>query len=135
MLEIFQKIVSTLTGDATLTAIVPTSNIFTGAADVVLEKQGSLSPFIILSQVSEISRTVPSNVRDTQIQIDIWSRNSQLEVENIYERIITLLNYLSGDQGTGHIFWERSSGAVDLFEVDRRVWHRSVTFMVWSQKP
>lgn len=135
MLEIFQKIISTLIGDSTLTAIVPTENIFTGAADIIQEKQATLlSPAIILSQVGESVRTVPLNVRDTQIQLDIWSRNSQLEVETIYERVMTLLNYLSGDQSTAHIFWQRLGGAVDLFESDRRIWHRSCTFVCWSIK-
>lgn len=135
MLEIFQKIISTLTSDSTLTAICPVDHIFTGAADITQEKQADLlSPAIILSQVGESVRTVPLNVRDTQIQLDIWSRNSQLEVETIYERVLTLLNYLSGDQSGAHIFWQRLGGAIDLFETDRRVWHRSLTFMVWSMK-
>lgn len=136
MLEIFEKLIATLIGDATLTAICPATNIFTGAADILQEKQNTLlSPAIILSQISEAVRTVPLNTRDTQIQLDIWSRNSQLEVETIYERILTLLNYMSADQSTAHIYWQRLSGAVDLFEADRRVWHRSCTFTVWSTKP
>lgn len=136
MLEIFQKIITVLTADATLTAIVPAANIFTGAADVTVEKQTELlSPAIVLSQVSEAVRSVPLNARDTQIQLDIYSRNSQLEVENIYERILTLLNYISSDQSTAHIFWQRLGGAVDMFESDRRIWHRACTFVVWSMKP
>lgn len=136
MLEIFQKIIATLIADATLTATCPASNIFTGAADILQEKQNTLlSPAIILSQISESVRTVPLNTRDTQVQLDIWSRNSQLEVETVYERVLILLDYLAGDQSTAHIYWQRLGGAVDLFETDRRVWHRSCTFTVWSTKP
>lgn len=136
MLEIFQKLIATLTGDSTLTGLVPATSILTGPVDMLQESQKSLLfPSIILSQVSEVSRTVPSNTRDTHVQLDIWSRNSQLEIENIYEQVVLLLNYLSGDQSTAHIFWQRLGGAVDMFEGDRRVWHRSCTFVVWSVKP
>lgn len=136
MLEIFQSFISILTGNATLTATVPVANILTGPADIIQEKASTLlAPAIILSQVSEVMRSVPLNTRDTMVQLDIFSRNSQLELETIYEQVLTLLNYDSGNQGTAHIFWQRLGGAVDQFETDRRVWHRSCTFTVWSIKP
>jgi hypothetical protein len=133
MQEIIQKIIAILIGDATLTAIVPAKNILVGPVDITVEKD-LLDPQINVHVVSESLRTVPSNVRDTMIQLDIWSRNSQLEVSTIYERILTLLDYQSGDQGAGHLFWERVGSAVDLYESDRRVFHRACTFQVWSQK-
>lgn len=136
MLEIFQKMITLLTGDSTLTAIVPSASITVGPVDITMEKQSELRyPSIVLSQVSEAVRTVPQNARDTQVQLDIWSRKSQLEVETIYERVLELINYQSGDQSTAHVFWQRLGGAVDLFEQDRRVWHRACTFQVWSMKP
>jgi hypothetical protein len=135
MLEIFQKLVGILTTDTTLNAIVPATSIFTGPVDQTMEAQTELLyPSIVLSQVSEVSRSVPSNTRDTQVQVDIWSRNSQMEIENIYERIIEILNYQSGDESTAHIFWQRLNGATDQFESDRRIWHRSSSFLVWSVK-
>jgi hypothetical protein len=134
MTNLFIKIVNILKADVTLTAIVPATQIFVGPVDVTVETQAQLlMPQINLFMVSEVTRTVPKNVKDTTFQISIWSRNSQLEVETMYERILTLLNYLVADQSTNHIFWERSSGAVDDFEADRRVWHRSVTFTAWVQ--
>lgn len=136
MLEIFQKIIAVLNTDPTLTAIVPADHMFTGPVDVTMEKQSELNyPSIVLSLVSESYRSVPTNTRDSQIQLDIWSRNSQMELENIYERIMTLLNYLITDQATAHIFWQRLGGAVDQFESDRRIWHRACTFTVWTKKP
>jgi len=135
MLEIFQKIIGILVADSTLTAMVPVGNIFVGAADVVVEKQADLlSPSIILTQTSEAVRTVPLGVRDTVVQLDIWSRNSQLELETIYERVLTLLDFQSGSKNSAHVFWERLGGAVDLFETDRRIFHRSCTFIIWSIK-
>jgi hypothetical protein len=115
--------------------MVPASNIMVGFVDVVTEKQVDLlMPQINLHLVSEVSRSVPSNTRDTMVQIDIWGRTSQLEIINIYERIITLLNYTSPLQGSTKIFWERLGGAVDQYESDRGIWHRAMTYNVWEQK-
>jgi hypothetical protein len=105
-----------------------------GPVDIAEEAVATLTlPQINLKQVSEVTNSVPLNTRDTSFQLDIWSRNSQLEVENIYEIILTLLNYLSADQGGNHLFWERSSSAVDMYEADRRIWHRVITFVAWVQ--
>lgn len=136
MLEIFQQIIDILTTDPTLNAIVPAANIFTGPVDMTMETQKSLLyPSLVLSLGNESVRSVPSNARDTMIQIDIWSRTSQLEVLNIYEQLLVLLNYQQADQGAAHIFWTTAHHSIDLFETDRRVWHRVCTFVVWSIKP
>lgn len=122
--------------DATLTGIVKPSNIYTGPVDVLVETQPELHmPSIVLSTVSEAQRTVPQGARDTRIQVDLWSRKSQMEIENIYEEILNLFSFQIANQGTAHIFWDRLEGAVDLFESDRRIWHRSVTMVFWSIKP
>ena len=135
MLEILKWIVAQLVADTTLTAIVPTANIYTGPVDVLVEQQDELHmPLIVLSSVSEAQRTVPQGARDTMIQIDIWSRVSQLELEQIYEEIISLLSFRIANQDSAHIFWDRLGGSVDTFEEDRRIWHRSATFMFWSIK-
>lgn len=136
MLEILQWIVSQMLADSALTAIVPIKNIFTGPVDVLVEDQeGLLMPAIIVSTISEVQRTVPQGARDTQIQVDIWSRVSQLEVEQIYEEVINLLSFQIANQGAAHIFWDRLGGGVDMFEEDRRIWHKAVTFTFWSIKP
>jgi hypothetical protein len=133
MTNLFIKIVNVLKADVTLTAIVPSTQIFVGPVDVAVEQQTELlMPQINIFQVNEVSRSVPK-VRDTVFQLSIWSRNSQLEVETIYERVITLLNYLSADQGSNHIFWERLDGAVDQYESDRRIWHRALSIVAWVQ--
>jgi hypothetical protein len=137
MLELLENLVSILTNDATLNAIVPVSNVFTGPVDFITESQAMLLfPQIQLSVVSEITRSVPTNTRDTLVQISIFSRNSQLEVLNIYERILSLLEYSNTTiDATAVIFWQKVSSATDLYESDRRIWHRAVTVQAWSQKP
>ena len=133
MLNTLIKMVNVLKADATLTAIVPATQMFVGPVDVTEEAQSSLLlPQINLTMIGESSRTVPP-VRDTRIQLDIWTRNSQLELETIYERIVTLLNYVIADQGSTHIYWQRLESAVDQYEGDRRVWHRACDFTVWNQ--
>ncbi len=134
MTNVTIKILNTLTADSTLTAIVPAASITVGPVDITQETQAQLMmPSINIFQVSEVGQTVPKDVRQTVLQIDIWSRNSQLELETIYERVVTLLNYLSGDQSSSHIFWTRLDNAPDLYEADRRIWHRPASFRIWEQ--
>ena len=135
-MEILQKLIATLTSNSALTAVVPSSNIFVGPVDIVEEKQNGLYlPQINVHVISESSRTVPKNVRDSMIQLDIWSRNSQIEVVQVYELLIQALNYSSADQSTAHIYWERLNGTSDDYESDRRIFHRAMTLVVWDQKP
>ncbi len=137
MYEIFKQLISILTGDATLTAMIPAANITTGPFDVVTEAQASLYyPHITLNLSSESTRSIPTGTRDTLVSLDIFSNTSQLEVDNIYERIITLLEYYNTMvDATAVIFWMKVSGASDQFESSRRIWNRSVHIIVWSQKP
>lgn len=135
MLEILQKLISVLTANATVTAIVPVTSIMVGPVDVTMEKQDTLIyPQINIFVVSETQRSNPLGTRDTRVQIDLWSRNSQLEIEQMYEAVITALSYQISDQGSAHIFWQRLGGAVDLYESDRRIWHRAVDYVCWSIK-
>jgi hypothetical protein len=135
MLEILQNFVNVLTAAPTVTAIVGT-NIFVGPVDIVMEKQSELLyPQITMFVVSEVQRSNPLNTRDTHVQIDLWSRNSQLEIENLYEAVIAALSYETTNQNTAHIFWQRLGGATDLNEGGtKRTWHRAITFVCWSVK-
>jgi hypothetical protein len=134
MLNVSKKIISLLKADSSLTTIVSASNMFVGPTDIVEEKMSELyMPQINVQQIGETSRTVPSGVRDTILQLDVWSMNSQLEVENISEIIIPLLNYEITDESTSHIYWLRMSGNADQYETDRRIWHRAIRFNVWCQ--
>lgn len=137
MIEILENILSILTGDATLTAMVPAANIFTGPVEIVQEAQSDLKyPQINLSIVSESTRSVPNNSRDTMVQLSIFSNTSMIEAVNIYERVLTLLEYsMTTIDTTAIIWWLKISGMQDQFESDRRIWHRAVTLVCWSQKP
>src|SRR5581483_8614950 len=133
MINICNKIISVLINDATLTAVVPAANITVGPVDIVQQTQASLlMPQINLRPISEVVRTVPLNTKDTRIQIDIWSRNSEMEAQTIYERLLTLLDFISYDQGTTHVYWQRLGGLSSTYETDVRLWHYSADFIFWS---
>lgn len=138
MVEILIGLIAILKADTTLTAIVPSKNILTGPVDILSQtntQQGLVLPAIVLSTVAESQRARPTYTRDTMIQIDIWSKNNQLEVETIYERIINSLNYLSFNQGTASIQWQILHDGRDIMETDRRIWHKALTIQTWSYKP
>lgn len=135
MEEILEYVIQLLTTNGTLTAIVPANQIFSGPVDIATEIQSELLlPQINIHIISENVRTVPLNTRDTVLQIDIWSRNSYLETVQISEQILSLLNYNSPVEGAAKIFWNRLGSTVDMYESDRRIFHRVLSFQFWSQK-
>lgn len=134
MLDVNKKLISILKTDATLNTMVNSNNIMFGPVDIAQESQASLTmPQINLRVISETQRSIPQGARDIHVQLDIWSRVSQLEVENIYEQVLSLLSFISFDQGSTHAYWERLGDAIDQYETDRRVWHRSANFVIWAQ--
>lgn len=138
MLNVFKKVVTLLQSDPTLNSLMQPSNssssgVFVGPVDIVNEQQTTLlMPMLNVWLVSESIRTVPRGARDITVQVDIWSRNSQLELENLYERLLTVLDFLTTDQGPSHIYWDRLQNAVDMYESDRRIWHKACRFTFWA---
>lgn len=138
MLEVLQNITAQLTADPTLGALVPDNNITVGQVDIVSEHNTPteiLFPSINIHTATESMRTVPSNVRDTMVQVDIWSNSSALEAQTIYEQIISILTYNQTDQGAAHIYWSRPSSAFEFYADNRRTWRIALTLAYWSQKP
>lgn len=137
MLEILEEIISVLQADSTLTAVVPVSNILTGPVDMVSRintPTGLVLPAIIITTVSEAQRARPTYVRDTMVQIDIWTINSQLELETITEQVILDMEYISYTQGTANIPWQMIHDSRDIIETDRRIWHKAISVVVWAYK-
>lgn len=134
MLNAEIKLMAILTGDTQLTQMIPATNILFGPVDTTILTQSELlMPQINLHLVSEVVRSVPLGVRDSIYQLDIWSRINQLEVENIYERVLTLFDFITTNQGGSHIYWQRLGGVDDQYERDMRMWHRSCRFVMWAQ--
>ena len=131
MLNVLQFIVNTIKNDATIQSYVA-DRVFPTGVDITPEAP-KLFPLITFHTVSEITRTVPKGARDSVYQIDAWSMLSQLEVENIGERIIALLNFTQFHTGYGStvLRWQREDAGTDMFEADRRIWHKTLRFRTW----
>jgi len=137
MTDLIQNIVSTLKTDAALASLmntsVPIKNLYVGAADVVKESQSSLAfPMLIIHAISESYRTVPLNAKDSTIQIDIVSRNSEKEVHDIYEKIAALLNFKTTTKNNTWIAWQRGSGLSAQYSSETRLWQWSFDMTFWS---
>ena len=133
MLNISTALVKILTSDQILTAIVKPANISVGPFDITVETQVSLTmPQISIQPISESVRTVPLNAKDTNIQLDIWSRNSELEAQTIYERVIVLLNFQTYTQGSSWVAWQRLNNVSSSYESESRLWHYYADFIFWS---
>jgi hypothetical protein len=137
MIDILSQTISTLVNDATLATLmsttVPNKNIHSGRVDIIKEQQNTLGfPTIVLLPISENFSTVPLNAKQSTIQIDIWGRNSELEVLNIYERLMTLLNYKTGDNKGTHTFWQRSNSFTESLESGENLWRISSDIVLWS---
>lgn len=141
MLNISANIVKQLNSDPILAGLmgasIPNKSIYVGAIDIVKQLQVELGfPVIEMHTISESVRTVPLNVKDTMVQLDIWSRVSELQVQQIYEQVLKLLNFQStittGSVNGTTIEWQRSSGAVEDYSSEIRLWKISVDLKIWS---
>jgi len=137
MTDIIQNIVNILKNDVTLASLmnttIPIKNLYVGTADIVKESQTSLAfPMLIVHAISETYRTVPLNAKDSTIQIDIVSRNSEKEVHDIYEKVSTLLNFQTTTKNNTWIAWQRGSGLNAQYSSEARLWQFSFDIQVWS---
>lgn len=131
MLTILEFIVNTLKNDSTLQTFVG-ERIYPSGVDITPES--GLFPQITFHTASDLTRTNPAGARDSVYQIDIWSILSQYEVEQISERILTLLNRTQFHSGYGStvLRWQRQDAGNDLPEADRRIWRKSLRFRTWA---
>lgn len=130
MKRISQLIIDTIKSDSAMQSLIG-SAVYPYNIDISPDKM----PAITLLNVSGGWRTCPKNMKDMTIQLDIWSRNNQTEVENIYERLSTILNYINGTTSSGTIYWWiREENQIDIPEQDdRSLWHKSVRYQVWAK--
>lgn len=138
MKDILERFIEVLIADSTLATLMGTTTpndfIFVGPVDIQVEQQTDLQvPQINMRVISEVFNTVPEGTKETRVQVDVWSRKNEIQVAEMYERILVLLNYKIDNKDDTHIFWQRQSGMSELYESDVRLWHYAVDFMVWSQ--
>lgn len=129
MKAIKKLVIDTLLADSTLRGYVA-RRIYPRDFDIMPDTM----PMITIADVAGGIRTVPRNCRDMVMQLDIWSNKNQTEVENIYERVTTLLNYLNGLNSGVITWWIREDSQIDISESDdRRIWHKAITYRAWAK--
>lgn len=130
MKQIVKYVISTLASDPTIQTYVGT-RVSPQGVDISPE----VLPCITVFQLDEQSKTVPFREREGLIQIDIWGNISQLQIENISERVLDLLNFAQYQSGysTSLLRWGREESSIDLFETDRRIWHRAIRWRWWAK--
>jgi len=132
MLTVTQNIIDVVKADATIKTFI-NERIYPEGVDIIPET--TLFPLITIHNISEITLTNPKGERECLVQLSIWSRLSQLETEQIAERLLTILNFQTFNSGYGTTIkrWQREDSGVDLPETDRRIWHKALTFRVWAK--
>ncbi len=91
-------------------------------------------PCITYSDAGVTLLSAPRGMHVGILQLDIWSTNSALEVENIYERLGQLLNYRDSTTQSlsGILWWFREERAMDMHTPSRRLWHKVVDYKFWA---
>ena len=132
MLAVLENVISTLVNDSSIQVFV-SDRVYPEGVDMTNETVKF--PLITVHNISEVTKTNPRGERECLVQVSIWSRLNQLEVENIAERVLQLLNFQQFNSGYGSSIqrWQREEAGVDLFESDRRIWHKALTFRAWSR--
>jgi hypothetical protein len=130
MLAVYENVINTIKNDSIIQSFV-SDRVYPEGVDINPE----VLPMVTVHHISEIVHTVPRNDRMIQMQVSIWSKLSELEVEQIAERVEDLLNFQTFDTGYGSAIqrWQRMDTGADLFESDRRIWHKALTFRIWAR--
>lgn len=130
MLTIFENIINTIKDDTTIQSYVG-ARVYPEGVDISPE----VLPMITVHHIGESVSTVPRNERVLTMQISIWSKLSEVEAIQISERIENLLNFQTFNTGYNTTIqrWQRMDASASLFESDRRIWHRALTFKIWAR--
>ena len=139
MLAVKTWLVSTITGDATLQSYLSDGtggyNVYPMDVDITPENL----PAITYADIGITVTSVPKGMHIGSIQLDIWSKTSALELEQIYDRLQVVLNFQHSQTASvsisGTLWWLRENGARDLHTPSRRIWRKSVDLKFWANKP
>ena len=132
MLALKTWLVATITADATLQGYLSDGsshyNVYPMEVDVTPEQL----PAITYADIGVTVTSVPKGMHIGSIQLDIWSKISALEVEQIYDPLQAVLNFQHSQTASisisGTLWWLRENGARDLHTPSRRIWRsRSIS--------
>jgi hypothetical protein len=104
-------------------------NVYPAGIDIAPEKM----PCITFFEVGTTILSVPRGMNIGLLQVDIWSRKGEIEVENIETRISQLLNYRDSSQDTfdGTLWWCRKQSVREEMTEDRKLFRKSIDYKFW----
>lgn len=122
-----EYIYTTLSSDTTIKGYVG-ANVFAGGVDLI-----EAYPCITIEEMSETDEWAPFNVRNVEVTITAWSESSNLEADEIFERIRTIFNMNQG--GTTPlselIHKAHLEGAHEHYDTERRLWRKAADIRFW----
>jgi len=125
MIELKKYVYNLLTGDSTLQGLV--TNIYPSGVDAI-----ESYPAVTIETSSSKTSTYPTKLRIVDLKLSIWSNNNMEEVENIYQRMWELLNYVQANTPmSDKIFWSLETNATDSIDNDRRIWSKHFFVKFW----
>lgn len=139
MLTFKEWIINTIINDPTMQGyLYKDSNNNYAVFPVDVDVSPEQFPCITYNDAGITVLSVPQGMHVGIFQMNIWSINSALETENIYERLGQLLNFQSSatatQSPTGTLWWIRENGVHDMHSPSRRIWHKVVDLKIWFDK-
>ena len=120
--------VNKMLNDTTIAGYVG-KNVYPAGIDIAPERM----PCITFFEVGTTILSVPRGMNIGILQVDIWSKTGEIEVENIETRISQLMNFRDSSQDTftGILWWCRKQSVRETFEADRKIFHKSIDYKFW----
>jgi hypothetical protein len=134
MLNVKEWIVTKITHDATLSALLAGPNGLINVFPMDIDIQPEQFPCITYADISMTVLSVPRGMHIGTIQLDIYSKQNAKEAEDIYTRLGEIFNFKDSFTETfnGTLWWFREERVTDLHQPNRRLWHKSIDFKVWA---
>ena len=133
MLAFKEWLVNTLVNDPTLQSYLTDQNGHINVFPVDIDVQPEQFPCIIFQDAGIQVLSRPQGMHVGSIQLDIYSLNNSLEMEQIYDRVAQLLNFKDSttESLTGTLWWIRENAVRDIHDSERRLWRKTVDFKIW----
>lgn len=87
-------------------------------------------PCIVYSVIGAGFRSIPFGEEDITLQLNLLSKTSKQNIEDISTRVNTLLNYYNND--FNNIVYMKKVGEVDENETDRQLWQKALRYQIWT---
>ena len=125
-----EKIYTILSSDATLQGLL---GAYTGDTKIypMISEKFELFPCITYAIADSKFRTIPTKVQDIVIEFLIYSKDGKGSVEDIFTRLVYLLNYYQTVNTS--IVYMKQIFEMDIPEKDRSLYVKVCRFNIWSK--